>query len=261
MSYTPHAYHNGSRIPNLKYSRFRILHLTKSSVWCVWHLLMQEGEEADKNELSLENIREHLKPPPRFNFEFAGFVESNLRKLSEPIKGKKHYRLWPHNCSSYSRLISSQVSSSLGIHPKHQGKGLGTRLSQRCLEIADAAGLPTFLTAFPGARDLYLRMGFEVVREFHADLSEWTETGKGYGIYTWVLISAFGYWYLFWWQRDWYDTLGGEQQASLSGRVWGRGWEVNWLCSATRNLLYSTGIKSYHFQPKWIHIFASSTHK
>lgn len=60
---------------------------------CLTLVDVQEGEEADKNELSLENIREHLKPPPGFNFEFAGFVESNLRKLSEPIKGKKHYRL------------------------------------------------------------------------------------------------------------------------------------------------------------------------
>jgi len=52
-----------------------------------------------------------------------------------------------------------------------------------CLERADADGLPTYLIAFPKAKSLYARCGFEVVEYVDFDLSKWTTEFSGYGIY------------------------------------------------------------------------------
>jgi GNAT superfamily N-acetyltransferase len=54
----------------------------------------------------------------------------------------------------------------IGVHPAHQGKGVGSRLLTRSLQLSDEQGLPAYLEATsPGSRDLYQRFGFEVVTE------------------------------------------------------------------------------------------------
>lgn len=73
--------------------------------------------------------------------------------------------------------------SSLAVHPKHHKKGLGTKLTERCHEIADKEGLPIYLTAFPGAHHLYLKWGYKDVEKFDVDLNAQGEPYRGFGIY------------------------------------------------------------------------------
>ena len=54
----------------------------------------------------------------------------------------------------------------IGIDPAHQGRGLGSDLLRRCLEITDRDHLPTFLdTPNPKTVPFYQRHGFDVVGE------------------------------------------------------------------------------------------------
>lgn len=57
----------------------------------------------------------------------------------------------------------------IGIDPAHQGRGLGSDLLQRCLEITDSDHLPTFLdTPNPKTVPFYQRHGFDIVGEWAA---------------------------------------------------------------------------------------------
>jgi ribosomal protein S18 acetylase RimI-like enzyme len=57
----------------------------------------------------------------------------------------------------------------IGIDPAHQGRGRGSELLQRCLEIIDSDHLPTFLdTPNPKTVPFYQRHGFDVVGEWAA---------------------------------------------------------------------------------------------
>lgn len=57
----------------------------------------------------------------------------------------------------------------IGIDPAHQGRGLGSDLLQRCLEIIDSDNLTTFLdTPNPKTVPFYQRHGFDVVGEWAA---------------------------------------------------------------------------------------------
>ncbi len=55
----------------------------------------------------------------------------------------------------------------LGVDPESQGRGLGSALMFPVLQRCDAERIPAYLEASaPRNRDLYLRHGFEVTREF-----------------------------------------------------------------------------------------------
>lgn len=43
--------------------------------------------------------------------------------------------------------------------------------------------MPIYLHAFPGAHDLYLRMGFVEQVRLDVDLNEWGKKNRGYGVY------------------------------------------------------------------------------
>ena len=58
--------------------------------------------------------------------------------------------------------------TSFGVLPKYQGQGYGSLLLKKCNEIADERNLPLFLSAFPGAYDLYVKHGYEEIS--HADI-------------------------------------------------------------------------------------------
>ncbi len=71
----------------------------------------------------------------------------------------------------------------MAVHPDYQGKGLGRKLLEYCNDLADSAGLPTYLTAFPGAHGLYQKLGYKDIKHFDVDLNEWGTKHRGYGIY------------------------------------------------------------------------------
>jgi hypothetical protein len=52
-----------------------------------------------------------------------------------------------------------------------------------CSDIADEAGLPIFLTAFPGAHDMYLKLGYKEMGVFEIDLNHYGRKDRGFGIY------------------------------------------------------------------------------
>ncbi|KAE9377068.1 acyl-CoA N-acyltransferase [Stipitochalara longipes BDJ] len=102
-----------------------------------------------------------------FNMEFIMASAPEMENMSNLIKGKKHYYL-----------------STFVVTPKYQGKGIGSKLLQQCIEIADRDGLPAWLSAFPGSHNLYLRFGFEDMGHKDIDLNKWDHYRfRGFGIY------------------------------------------------------------------------------
>jgi predicted N-acetyltransferase YhbS len=75
------------------------------------------------------------------------------------------------------------VLSQLAVLPKYQGKGIGKKLMLFCADMADEAGVPTYLTAFPGAHDMYLKLGYTDVLSFDMDLNEYGRKNRGFGVY------------------------------------------------------------------------------
>ncbi|GAA4552657.1 GNAT family N-acetyltransferase [Amycolatopsis samaneae] len=56
--------------------------------------------------------------------------------------------------------------ATVGVHPAHQGKGLGRAIVEPGLAAADAAGVPAFLeTSEAGNVAFYRKLGFEVTAE------------------------------------------------------------------------------------------------
>lgn len=54
----------------------------------------------------------------------------------------------------------------LGVHPNHQGKGLGGKLLSKVLQSADADGVPVYLeSSNPKNLDFYRKHGFKVMSE------------------------------------------------------------------------------------------------
>lgn len=64
------------------------------------------------------------------------------------------------------------------VRPEHQRQGLGRLLTEKCNQVADAAGAATYATARLGAAALFVQMGFEVLETIDVDLSE-LEAGGG----------------------------------------------------------------------------------
>ena len=61
--------------------------------------------------------------------------------------------------------------SAFAVAPEFQRRGIGTRLLRHCLDIADRARLPAWLTSLPGSYGLYLRLGFRDIDHRDADLN------------------------------------------------------------------------------------------
>ncbi|CAJ2513056.1 Uu.00g011750.m01.CDS01 [Anthostomella pinea] len=82
----------------------------------------------------------------------AAYLESREReeeKHEEIMKGRPHWTL----------LL-------LAVRADYQGKGLGGRLMESGMELADKDGLPQFIIASPAGKRLYEKHGFETVENF-----------------------------------------------------------------------------------------------
>jgi predicted N-acetyltransferase YhbS len=71
----------------------------------------------------------------------------------------------------------------LAINPKHQKKGLVTKLMNFCAAIADDAGLSIYLGSLASAHDMYLRLGYKDLDLYDMNLYEYGKKLCGYGPY------------------------------------------------------------------------------
>lgn len=67
--------------------------------------------------------------------------------------------------------------------PECQGQGIGSTMVNYCVKKATEGRLPTYLTAFPRARSMYAKCGFEVVQDIVLDLNSFGTKDSGYGLY------------------------------------------------------------------------------
>ncbi|TGJ82894.1 hypothetical protein E0Z10_g5838 [Xylaria hypoxylon] len=104
--------------------------------------------------------------PPFMNAEFTVATGAEVKQLEDHMKGE-HYYL-----------------TAFAVDPDHQNKGVGSQLLKHCIQVADEAGLPSWLVAFPGSHSLYLRHGFVDIDHRDNDLNAWDSNRcRGYGIY------------------------------------------------------------------------------
>ncbi|KAH8819253.1 hypothetical protein F5884DRAFT_760060 [Xylogone sp. PMI_703] len=65
------------------------------------------------------------------------------------------------------------------VRPEYQRRGFGRLLTEKCNEAADAEGVATYVRARPGAADLFIKMGYEVLERIDFDLNGFgAEGGK-----------------------------------------------------------------------------------
>jgi GNAT superfamily N-acetyltransferase len=70
----------------------------------------------------------------------------------------------------HMRLVSKPhyYIRDIGVHPKEQGKGLGSALMRPTLERCDREGMPAYIEASSeGSAALYERLGFEHIEELY----------------------------------------------------------------------------------------------
>jgi GNAT superfamily N-acetyltransferase len=84
----------------------------------------------------------------------------------EPIGGA-WLRLWDPNDPGYGYCDAATPELSIAVLPQHRGKGVGTRLLERLLDVASAYHRDVSLSVSIDnpARRLYQRMGFVVVQQ------------------------------------------------------------------------------------------------
>ncbi|CZR65440.1 uncharacterized protein PAC_15340 [Phialocephala subalpina] len=63
------------------------------------------------------------------------------------------------------------------VRPEYQRQGLGRLLTEKCNEVADAAGAVTYVCARPGAAGLFAQMGFETLERLDFDLNDYGVQG------------------------------------------------------------------------------------
>ncbi|KAN0089797.1 acyl-CoA N-acyltransferase [Hyaloscypha variabilis] len=143
----------------------KIIDDTTGEILGVTAITLETGEEKpDRDNTSIAGASGAAIP--NIDWEFGAQVIVGLQSLDEVMVGEKHY-----------------VISLLAIRPSYQGRGLGTKLMNFCADIADEARLPTFLTAFPGAHSLYLKLGYEEKTHYDLDLGSYGKKYRGFGIY------------------------------------------------------------------------------
>ncbi|KAH8667492.1 acyl-CoA N-acyltransferase [Tricladium varicosporioides] len=106
------------------------------------------------------------KGPEGINLEFAGYAATKFVEIDKWMMGKRHFLI-----------------SSCAVTPECQGQGIGSAMVNYCVKKSLEGGLPTYLTAFPRARSMYAKCGFEVVQDIVLDLNSFGTKDSGYGLY------------------------------------------------------------------------------
>lgn len=77
------------------------------------------------------------------------------------------------------RVVFTGLANLFTLPEAHR-QGVGSKLLQEGLHVADEKGLPVYLESSPLAKPFYLRHGFEEVGRFTIDLGKYTEGGEPY---------------------------------------------------------------------------------
>ena len=142
----------------------------------------ESKSEAPEPDASAKTIEEMA---PSLNMPFVMAMEEASKSLKSHKAGTKHYC----ECSSchfkeIPECLCATDLSSFAVPPKHQSKGIGSKLLQHCFNVADGSDLPIWVSSFPGSHGLYLRNGFSDVHHEDLDLNAWDGNRfRGYGIY------------------------------------------------------------------------------
>ncbi|KAK2630036.1 hypothetical protein QTJ16_000856 [Diplocarpon rosae] len=126
----------------------------------------ERGDAMAERMLTRTAQEEEEKPLEGFNYEFAKEVFVGLGDLISFMRGREHYML-----------------SSLAIRKQYQKRGLGRKLMMHCHELAVQDGLPIYLTAFPSAHDMYVKLGYTDETHYDVDLNEHGAKYRGFGVY------------------------------------------------------------------------------
>ena len=111
----------------------------------------------------------HASAPANTDLELFAVFVGKLEEMQEKLMGgRDDYWCKFRRGMMFGGLANAltAVVSSMAVHPDYQGQGIAKRLLLRGLELADEAGEDVYLESTPGAKGLYLRVGFEVLEEF-----------------------------------------------------------------------------------------------
>ena len=121
----------------------------------VWKFYPKDRTE---EELEAEKIEhDEMGLPPDANVPLLEEFFGNIAKCKKEIMGGN----------------ANVLLSMLATLPAHHRRGIGAMHLRFGLEEADKLGLPAYLEASPMGKPLYMRMGFEEVREFPFDAKKW----------------------------------------------------------------------------------------
>ncbi|MCJ1324659.1 hypothetical protein MMC10_001321 [Thelotrema lepadinum] len=151
-------------------------------------LTLEQGQEdkSESEESKPDSLAESMKEmAPSLNMPFIMAMGAASTALKHHRAGTEHhYECTWGNFGDIRKYSCSIDLSPFAVPPTNQRKGIGSKLLQHCLDIADDSGLPIWLLSFPGSHGLYLRHGFSDVDHQDLDLNAWDDYRfRGYGIY------------------------------------------------------------------------------
>jgi len=129
-------------------------------IGCLQMTVKVDGD-GDANEVESGNSTPMDGWPEGGNWEMRQWFARNGRKMiEESFRGR-----------------GFTIVDFLVIHPRHQGKGIGSQLIDAAVKEADEKRLPLGLESTPAGLSLYKRFGFQEVKTIKADMRDfgWTE--------------------------------------------------------------------------------------
>ncbi len=97
---------------------------------------------------------------------------------------EKHFRMALRFVRlSHIRYWYDTERKGISVHPDYQRRGLGSLLSQHCIDIVDKVGGTTYVVARPIAKLMFEKQGFELLGTEHIDMTKYGGTAEEGMIY------------------------------------------------------------------------------